>query len=74
MENKDMIELEDCPICRGAGMIMHEGGWSVQVECVDCSAHTVYVEYTDDDEKLEAERAVAHLWNIGKVVSSERGE
>lgn len=74
MENKDLIELEECPICRGAGMIMHEGGWSVQVECVDCSAHTVYVEYDDEDEKREAERAVAHLWNIGKVVSSERGE
>ncbi|MBQ5712287.1 MAG: Lar family restriction alleviation protein [Oscillospiraceae bacterium] len=74
MENKDLIELEECPVCRGAGMIMHEGGWSVQVECVDCSAHTVYVEYDDEDEKREAERAVAHLWNIGKVVSSERGE
>ena len=74
MENKDLIDLEECPVCRGAGMIMHEGGWSVQVECVDCSAHTVYVEYDDEDEKREAERAVAHLWNIGKVVSSERGE
>lgn len=72
MEN--IIELEECPICRGAGMLMHEGGWCVQVECVDCSAHTVYVEYDNDAQKAEAERAVAHLWNIGKVVSSERGE
>lgn len=71
MEN---IELDICPVCRGAGIITHEGGWSVQVECVDCSAHTVYVEYDNDEEKSEAERTVAHLWNIGKVVSSERGE
>lgn len=71
MEN---IELEICPICRGAGMIIHEGGWSVQVECVDCSAHTVYVEYENDAQKAEAERKVAHLWNIGKVIHSERGE
>ena len=71
MEN---IELEICPICRGAGMIIHEGGWSVQVECVDCSAHTVYVEYENDAEKAEAECIVAHLWNIGKVIHSERGE
>ena len=71
---EDIIMLEECPVCRGAGMILHEGGWSVQVECVDCSAHTVYVEYDDEDEKREAERGVAHLWNIGKVVSSERGE
>ena len=43
--------LEECPICRGAGLLMHEGGWNVQVECADCSAHTVYVEYEDEDER-----------------------
>ena len=71
---EELILLEECPICRGAGMIMHEGGWSVHVECADCSAHTVYVEYNNDAEKAEAERSVAHLWNIGKVITSERGE
>ena len=71
---EELILLEVCPICRGAGMIMHEGGWSVQVECADCSAHSVYVEYNNDAEKAEAERSVAHLWNIGKVITSERGE
>ena len=71
---KELIMLEECPLCRGPGMLMHEGGWSVQVECTDCSAHTVYVEYEDEDEKAEAERKVIHLWNIGKVITSERGE
>ena len=69
-----IFELEECPVCRGAGMLLHEGGWCVQVECTDCSAHTVYVEYADDAEKLEAEKAVVRLWNIGKVVSGDRGE
>ena len=68
------IMLEECPICRGAGLVMHEGGWSVQVACTDCSAHTVYGEYNNDEEKAEAERAVVHLWNIGKVITSERCE
>ena len=68
------ILIEECPICRGAGLITHEGGWSVQVECADCSAHTIYMEYSDEEEMKEAERAVARLWNIGKVVNSERGE
>ena len=27
-----------------------------------------------NEEKAEAEKAVVRLWNIGKVVSSERGE
>ena len=70
----NLIELDICPICRGAGMIVHEGGWNVQVECTDCSAHTVYVEYNSDAEKEEAEQAVARLWNMGKVISGERGE
>ena len=34
------IELEDCPICRGAGLIQDEQGWSVSVACVDCGAET----------------------------------
>ena len=72
MEEKMM--LEECPICRGPGMLLHEGGWNVQVECVDCSAHTVFVEYANEEEERSAEETVVHLWNIGKVVSSERGE
>ncbi len=74
MEQKPEIILEDCPMCRGAGMLVHEGGWSVQVECVDCSAHTVYVEYASESEKALAEQSVATLWNLGKVIHGERGE
>ena len=72
MEN--IIELEDCPCCRGAGIITHEGGWSVQVECADCGSHTVFIEYSNDAEKAEAERKVAMLWNIGKVIKANISE
>lgn len=71
---EEILELEECPACRGNGIFVHEGGWNVQVECADCGAHTVYVEYSNDTEKKEAERKVAHLWNIGKVIKSEPGE
>ena len=74
MENKTIYELEDCPICHGTGMLMHEGGWNVQVECCDCSAHTVFVEYQNEKERLEAEQKVVTLWNIGKVIRSDVGE
>ncbi len=74
MDNKRIYELDECPCCRGAGMLLHEGGWNVQVECVDCSAHTVYLEYENEAEMLEAEQGVVRLWNMGKVVKSERGE
>ncbi len=73
MDTNEII-LEECPMCRGTGMIMHEGGWNVQVECADCGSHTVYVEYENDVQKVEAEKAVARLWNLGKVIKSNIGE
>ena len=74
MEINPNYILEDCPICRGNGIVVHEGGWNVQVECTDCSAHTVYVEYETEEGKLAAEKRVVTLWNIGKVVKSDVGE
>ena len=74
MDVKEQLELEDCPNCRGVGVIQHEGGWNVQVECVDCGAHTVYVEYSTEEEKQEAQRQVVRLWNMGKVIKFEPGE
>lgn len=74
MEVNPNYVLEDCPVCRGNGYIIHEGGWNVQVECADCSAHTVYVEYSNEEDKKLAEAQVASLWNLGKVVKSDVGE
>ena len=74
MEVNPNYVLEECPICRGAGIVMHEGGWNVQVECADCSAHTVYVEYNTQEQKTAAEEQVVRLWNLGKVVRTEIGE
>ena len=74
MDENKYYRLEECPICRGTGMLMHEGGWNVQVECADCGAHTVFVEYENDAQKAEAERQVARLWNLGKVIKSDPGE
>lgn len=74
MEDQNLIELEECPVCRGDGMLVHEGGWNVQVECSDCGTHTVYLEYETAEERITAEKNVAFLWNMGKVISSSRGE
>lgn len=74
MEVNPNFTLEQCPVCRGSGFMVHEGGWNVQIECCDCSAHTVYVEYETEEEKKDAEIQVARLWNMGKVIKSEAGE
>ena len=73
MDEKTII-LEECPCCRGNGMLVHEGGWSVQVECADCGSHTVYVEYENEEQKAIAEEKVAMLWNIGKVIKANISE
>lgn len=74
MTEKFMYELEECPCCRGGGMMIHEGGWNVQIECTICGAHTVYLEYENETQKREAEEGVVRLWNIGKVIRQDPGE
>ena len=73
MANEKII-LEECPVCRGTGVITHEGGWNVQVECADCGAHTVYVEYSNDEERRDAVQQVVRLWNMGKAIKMDPGE
>lgn len=73
MDEKELI-LEECPCCRGNGLIVHEGGWNVQVECADCGSHTVYLEYENEKQKEEAVKGVVRLWNIGKVIKQNIGE
>ena len=73
LDEKELI-LEECPCCRGNGLIVHEGGWNVQVECADCGSHTVYLEYGNEAEKEEAIKGVVRLWNLGKVIKQNIGE
>ena len=73
MIEKDIV-LEECPCCRGNGLIVHEGGWNVQVECADCGSHTVYLDYENEEEKEEAVKGVVRLWNLGKVIKQNIGE
>lgn len=62
------IELQDCPVCRGSGVMEDEQGWCVYVACLDCGAHTAHSSYDTPEERLNAAKQAAHLWNIGKVI------
>lgn len=68
------IELFDCPLCRGAGLMEEENGWCVYVTCMDCGCHTAEVPYTTPEERIEAAQRAASTWNIGKVISPANGE
>ena len=68
------IELEECPVCRGAGVMQDEQGWSVSVSCMDCGAETAHAEYRTPEQRLEAARRVALLGNRGKVIPTGVGD
>ena len=68
------LELEDCPSCRGAGLMQEENGWCLYVECLDCGSHTAEFSYDGETEREAAARQAAGLWNMGKVINSGVGE
>lgn len=73
-EIHEEIELLECPICGGAGLLEEENGWCWYVMCVDCGAQTTHFEYRDEAGRLSAAQSAAAIWNKGKVVSPARGE
>ena len=74
MDIRDELELQDCPFCGGAGLLEEEHGWCWYVMCVDCGAQTAAFEFKNPDEREQAARTAAHLWNIGKVMRGGIGE
>lgn len=73
MDFMDKIELEECPVCRGPGMLEVEAGWCVYVTCADCGSHTAEIEFRSEEEKREAALRAADTWNMGKVVPATPG-
>ena len=37
--------------------------------CLNCGTETAHVSYKTPEERLEAARQAAYLWNIGKVLT-----
>lgn len=74
MDKLSEIELFDCPICHGAGLLEDENGWCVYASCLDCGCHTAEFPYNNEEERLEAGRRAASMWNVGKVLVSGVGD
>lgn len=74
MDIRKEIDLLDCPICQGPALLEEEGGWCCYVTCLDCGCRTAEIEYTGEEDRLNAARQAARLWHMGKVISSSPGE
>ena len=68
MDPINEIEWEDCPVCRGAGCIEDEQGWCMYACRPNCGTESAHVSCKTPEERLEAARQAAHLWNTGKVI------
>ena len=74
MHDFDDIELFDCPLCHGPGLIQEETGWWLYIECLDCGCHTAELSYSNEEERMAAARHLASTWNVGKVINPGIGE
>ena len=67
MSKYDEIEVFDCPFCGGPGVLEEEHGWSWYVVCADCGAPGGFIEYKGEEDRFEAARKAAFVWNQGKA-------
>ena len=74
MSLHEELSLHDCPYCSGAGLLEEEQGWCWYVMCMDCGAQTAQIEYKTPQEREEAARTAARLWNFGKIMRSGIGD
>ena len=68
------IDLQDCPLCGGVGVMTEEGGWAITVQCCDCGCQTAVATYNKPEERMEAAKSAAYTWNIGKVIYTGAGD
>ena len=69
MDILESIELFDCPICRGPGLLEEENGWCLYVTCLDCGCHTAALPFHSEEERIQMAKQAATTWNIGKVIT-----
>ena len=74
MELDQDIDLQDCPLCHGPGMIEEENGWCLYVTCLDCGCRTAELSFSTTEERLAAARQAARFWNVGKVIHTGAGD
>ena len=74
MELYQDIDLQDCPLCHGPGMLEEDHGWCVYVACLDCGCRTAELSFSTPEERLAAAKQAARFWNMGKVIRTGVGD
>jgi len=74
MEQFHDLNLLDCPLCQGPALLEEENGWCFYVMCLDCGCQTAEIAFDLPEQRPEAARQAARLWNMGKVIPCSPGE
>ncbi|MBQ8217597.1 MAG: Lar family restriction alleviation protein, partial [Oscillospiraceae bacterium] len=51
MDIRNGIDLQECPLCGGAGILEIEQDWCVNISCLDCGCQTADVAYKKPEDK-----------------------
>ena len=68
------LDIQDCPFCGGPGILEEENGRWFYIVCGDCGSTTCEIEYKKPEDREEAAKAAAHLWNIAKINKTGVGD
>ena len=41
----DLVEIYECPLCGGAGILEEDCGSSYYVTCLECGCHSVNIDF-----------------------------
>ena len=44
----DLVEIYECPLCGGAGILEEDCGSSYYVTCLECGCHSVNIDFKSD--------------------------
>jgi len=69
MDILEHLDVFDCPLCGGPGLLEEENGWCLYVTCLDCGCHTAALPFHSEEERTRVAEQAVSTWNIGKVIA-----
>ena len=63
----DLVEIYECPLCGGAGILEEDCGSSYYVTCLECGCHSVKIDFKSDDDRLMQQSALLIYGTVARL-------
>ena len=63
----DLVEIYECPLCGGAGILEEDCGSSYYVTCLECGCHSVNIDFKSDDDDLMQQSALLIYGTVARL-------